>query len=100
MATEYEITDYEIGDGKTWSITGKAVFDIEAETYPAEPYSWGGSRGTELAVSAKFAALVVGKLVLNRYEIMKLLADNRWLWRLEDEAAEEWARLYEMGEVA
>lgn len=29
-----------------------AVFDIVTETYPAEPYSWGGSRGTETTVTA------------------------------------------------
>lgn len=30
-----------------------AVWVIEVETYPAEPYSWGQSRGTETEVTAR-----------------------------------------------
>lgn len=41
-----------------------AIFDVEVEEYPAEPYSWGESRGTETEIRAtlKFAQLAHIKL--------------------------------------
>lgn len=99
MRTDYEIKDYEIGDGQTWSITGKAVFDVEAESYPAEPFSWGGFRGIEVDAHATLAAFVVGKLVLTRDQIVTLYGE-RDVGLLEKAAAEEWATLYEAGEFA
>ena len=41
-----------------------ATFEVHVEEYPAEPYSWGGSRGTETAVSARFISLQLNNLTL------------------------------------
>lgn len=38
----------------------EATFDIEIEEYPAEPTSWGASRGTETTIEAKFRELKLG----------------------------------------
>lgn len=36
-----------------WEEELDAIFVIAVESYPAEPYSWGGSRGLEHEVSAR-----------------------------------------------
>lgn len=38
-----------------------ACFEIDVEEYPAEPYSWGGSRGTEREATARFQHWVTGQ---------------------------------------
>lgn len=45
-----------------------ATFDVEVETFPAEPYSWGGSRGTETEVSARFKSMQLNGLTLRENE--------------------------------
>lgn len=35
-----------------------AVFDVDVELYPAEPFSHGGSRGTEREVTANLKSLL------------------------------------------
>lgn len=47
--------EVELDDGAL----ADCLMDIEVETYPAEPYSWGGSRGTETDVSATLSSLEV-----------------------------------------
>lgn len=47
--------EVELDDGAL----ADCLLDIEVETYPAEPYSWGGSRGTETDVSATLSSLEV-----------------------------------------
>lgn len=46
-----------------------AVFDVNVEKYPAEPYSWGGSRGTETSVAARFKEIRLGELTLRENEV-------------------------------
>ncbi|MDB2578767.1 hypothetical protein N9Y00_06980 [Tateyamaria sp.] len=41
-----------------------AVFDIEVKKYPAEPFAWGESRGTETEVSACFKSVQLNGLTL------------------------------------
>lgn len=50
-----------------------AVFDVEVEEYPAEPYSWGGSRGTETSVAARFKEIRLGELTLRENEAIAWL---------------------------
>lgn len=47
-----------------------AEFDIEIEQGPAEPYSWGQSRGTDISVSARFKLLKINNLVLWDNEVI------------------------------
>ena len=54
-----------------------AVFDVEVEEHPAEPYSWGESRGNERAVSARFKQLNLNGLTLRENEAIAWLGRDR-----------------------
>lgn len=45
-------------------------FEVETDEYPAEPYAWGGSRGTETDVSATLLSAKIGGLVLVREQVL------------------------------
>ncbi|MCG7629052.1 hypothetical protein MHM88_14670 [Epibacterium sp. MM17-32] len=59
-----------------------AVFDVEVEEYPAEPYSWGEDRGTERTVSARFKAIQLNGLTLRENEALAWLGRDQ-IERLE-----------------
>lgn len=63
------------------------AFDIEVQTYPAEPTSWGSSQGTETEVEASLSYIELGALMLLPEEAMNWLGADCVI-RLEREAAE------------
>ena len=53
-------------DGLVYVERARCDFDVTTETYPAEPYSWGESRGTETNVEVRLVAVHLGGLRLTR----------------------------------
>lgn len=48
-------------------------FEVETETFPAEPYSWGGSRETETEITGiDITGVQVGGLVLTEDQATKM----------------------------
>ena len=48
-------------------------FEVETETFPAEPYLWGGSRGTETEITGiDITGVQVGGLVLTEDQATKM----------------------------
>lgn len=48
-------------------------FEVETETFPAEPYSWGGSRGEETEITGiDITGVQVGGLVLTEDQATKM----------------------------
>lgn len=75
------------------------TFDIEGEEYPAEPYSWGGSRGRECSLEAEIVNVRLGQLDMSRAEA--LLAFGRaWVVALEEAEAERCMEEYGVGVAA
>lgn len=66
-----------------------AVFDIEGEEYPAEPFSWGGSRGTETEVTAELISARIGNLSLSRAQVSDMIGEDV-LQRQENHVAGDW----------
>lgn len=52
-----------------------AMFDVDRETWPAEPYSWGQSRGMETATYAEFQHCMLGGLKVDRDMLVKMLSE-------------------------
>ena len=68
----------------------EATFDITVEEYPAEPYSWGGSRGTETEVTARLLSWHRHGQEFTRSDATALIGDS------EVSRQEEWtASAYE-----
>jgi hypothetical protein len=57
-------------DGLIYVEDVECEFDIKIETYEAEPYSWGGSRGTETEIDATLKSVKLGNLVITRDQAM------------------------------
>lgn len=66
-----------------------AVFDIEGEEYPAEPFSWGGSRGTEREATAELISVKIGNLSLSRSQVSDMVGEEE-LQRQEGLVANDW----------
>ena len=64
-----------------------ACFDVESETYPAEPYSWGGSRGLETETSATLLWAMIGDFKADR-EAVGLMVGGEQLDHLEEAMAQ------------
>ena len=64
-------------------IEADATFDIVTETYIAEPYSHGGSRGTEAACTAELMHVMFGAHKLSRVAIEEIMGKD-WLAATED----------------
>ena len=75
-----------------------AKFDIEGEEYPAEPYSWGGSRGTELEIGAELISAQFGGLKLDRY-MVEAITGAAHLMSQEDDMVDQFADAYRAGDV-
>ena len=60
-------------------LTVPAEFDVD--TYPAEPFSWGGSRGKETVV--ELAHIKLGSLKLDRFQLID------WIGKSAVETLEE-----------
>lgn len=78
-------------DGHVYVEDVPCAFDLDVETCPAEPYSWGGSRGMETSVSAKLTGVTLGGLTLTRDQAVLMFgadAVSRAERAAEDRAAE------------
>lgn len=64
-----------------------ATFDVEGERYPAEPYSWGGSRGYEVEARAELLTAQLGGLLLGRSQVEAIIGPDA-LRAQEDRAAD------------
>lgn len=67
-----------------------AVFDIEGTTGPAEPYSWGGSRGDETTMRAELVKAQFGGLTLTR-DMAARITGEAHLSQQEDAIAQLYA---------
>ena len=50
--------------------------DVTVDRYPAEPYSWGESRGWEVAVDCTITSVTVGSLKLNREQAVLMFGEE------------------------
>ena len=64
--------------------------DLTINRYPAEPYSWGGSRGYETAVDCTITSVTVGFLKLT-HEQAVLMFGEKAINSAEDYIAERYA---------
>lgn len=63
----------------------------EVERFPAEPYSYGLSRGTTTEASAHLLHVEIGGLILDRRQALLMMGDE-WVARLESQYAQQAAR--------
>lgn len=57
-------------------------FNTSVERYPAERYSWGGSRGMETTPSAQLRSLKIGEHLMDRAEAVRIFG-KEWVEDLE-----------------
>ena len=69
-----------------------ACFMIEQYTGPAEPYSWGGKRGTETETFATLKWVRIGDLVLES-EMVRRMAGDKEVARIEKFVAQKYEDL-------
>lgn len=60
------------------------TYDLEGECCPAEPYSWGGSRGTECSINAEIVNVRLGAFDLSR-------SQAALIWG--EETLQDWERI-------
>lgn len=66
----------------------EALFDIETETGSAEPYSWGGSRGSEVcATSWEIVHINLDGFKIGRTALIDMLGKDE-VHRIENDACE------------
>lgn len=63
----------------------------ETERYPAEPYSYGLSRGVTTEATARLLHVKIGGLILDRQQALLMMGDE-WVARLESQHAQQAAR--------
>ena len=68
-------------------IEADCLFEIETDTHPAEPYSWGGSRGSETDVSATLKSIDIDGSVMPRAKVIEVFGIKE-IWRMETLAVE------------
>lgn len=77
MTTTRTSTSYALDlDGDVYIEDADCAFDVEITTSPAEPYSWGQSRGTETEVSATLTGVTLGKLTLTRDQAVLMFGED------------------------
>lgn len=79
-------------DGLIYVEDAECEFDVEIEVSPAEPYSWGQSRGTETEITASLTAVKLGGLTITRDQAVLMFgadAIERAESVAEDRVAEE-----------
>ena len=74
MEFETELT-IQLPEGELTDV--KAVFDIDVESYDAEPYSWGQNRGKETTATAELLTLRLGSLKLTRDLVCEMLSSTQ-----------------------
>lgn len=64
--------DFDV-DGLVYIEGVHFTFEVDTETFPAEPYSWGGSRGDETEITdVDIVGVQVGGLVLTEDQATKM----------------------------
>jgi hypothetical protein len=64
-------------DGLVYIEDVSVSFEVETETFPAEPYSWGGSRGEETEITGvDITGVQVGGLVLTEDQASKMFGSE------------------------
>ncbi len=86
-------------DTEEGSLECPAAFGIEGGEYPAEPYSWGGSRGTEIEIGAELLAARFGGLTLSRDMVEAIIGKDN-LRAQEDAVADAYADAVRTGGAA
>ena len=76
-----------------------AIFDVESNTYFAEPYSWGQSRGTETEAKAELMTATFGGLTLDRSQCAAITGAEH-LSSQEKQVAERYLEAVSMGDAA
>lgn len=80
--------DITIGGDTFTEFEVEALFDIETETGTAEPYSWGGSRGSELcAVSWEIVHINMNGFKIGRTALIDMLGKDEVI-AIENSACE------------
>lgn len=74
--TEYITRTFDV-DGLVYIEDVSFTLEGKTETYSAEPYSWGGSRGTETEVtSIGIIGVQVGGLTLTEEQATKMFGED------------------------
>lgn len=74
--TEYVTKTFDV-DGLVYIEGVNFTIELETETYPAEPYSWGGSRGSETEItSMEIVGVQVGGLTLTEEQATKMFGED------------------------
>ena len=68
-----------------------ATFDVEYAEYIAEPYSWGQSRGVEVACSASLVSVQLGGLEVTRAQALSIFGPDA-IERLERVVTDEYVQ--------
>ena len=53
--------------------TSNVEYDLDYSTEPAEPYSWGGSRGVEAIAGVTIQTATIGNKVASRDELIEIV---------------------------
>ena len=53
-----------------------ALWDVDGETYAAEPYSHGGSRGFEVSCGVELVSVKIGGFTATRSQIAEMIGDD------------------------
>lgn len=76
MTTHYLSKSFDV-DGLVYIEDVSFSFEVKTETFPAEPYSWGGSRGMETEISdINITGVQVGGLVLTEEQATKMFGPD------------------------
>ena len=71
MITSHTRT-YEFDEDNCY-ITSDLTFDLDYETVPAEPYSWGEGRGVEAMADATIITATIGRKLATRNELIDVV---------------------------
>lgn len=77
----------DVADLLTWA-EGKITYTVKFDAYPAERYSWGGSRGTETVAEARIMSVQIGDLILDRNQAILAFGEEAVKWH-ENNASEQ-----------
>ena len=69
-------TTGDFADAASWVDNYELFFVTEAETYPAEPYTTGESRGMVTDASAVLSHVIVGNLELSRAQFVQMIGQK------------------------
>lgn len=85
-------------DGLIYVEDAECEFEIEIDTYPAEPYSWGQSRGTETEITATLTAVKLDGWKASREIAVQMFGEDA-IDRAEDTAEDRFREEAMNGEL-